>query len=178
MRDPKCYVCRHFQCNECAKIFRFQHTIKAHYVRAHKKYPCHFAHCFDTFVTRSVMLCHAKIHELKKYECAMCKKVFRHMSVCDRHALQPNGEANHACSMCEKKYVRSADLIQHTKQVHAHVKRKDLFACDGCDKKFKTHRQLGYHAKIHKPKEIKCLHCDELFRHYEARKRHMNKTHT
>ena len=177
-RNPKHFVCCNYVCRECDKCFRYQHTFKAHCLRHHKKVPCHFAHCLEVFITRGVMLAHAQTHALKRYECVTCKKVFKHMSVRDRHAVvHSSAPASYTCAFCDKKYVRSADLLHHDKQVHAHVKRKDMHVCEDCGKTFKTRRQLGYHSKVHKEKEIKCSQCDEMFRHYQARKRHVQKMH-
>ncbi len=176
--QPKRYVRRNFQCHDCDKCFRYQHTVKAHCLRVHKKVPCHFTHCLEVFVMHSIMLAHAQTHMLKRYECATCKKVFKHMSTRDCHAVQHSTEAtSNVCALCEKRYVRPADLLHHERQVHVHVKHSEMFVCADCGKKFKTRRQLGYHSKVHKDKQIKCSQCDELFCHYQARKHHMEKIH-
>ncbi len=144
----------------------------------HHKYPCPKAFCLEVFLTHTVCNLHYQMHLLKRHVCAQCNAVFKHKSMYARHIKKHSSVPRFLCTLCSKKYFCEADLTHHQKQVHATVKRHEMFQCSDCDKAFKTKRMLGYHQKIHGAKTISCSECSEVFRHYEAHHRHMKKMHT
>ncbi len=176
---PKvCAMCKHFKCTECAAWFKFKCTFKKHMLHVHHKYPCPKSFCLDVFLMRNICNLHYQTHCLKHHVCAKCNAVFKHQSVHACHVKKHWSVPQYPCTLCSKMYVHEADLKHHHKQVHATVRRREMFQCPDCDMAFKTKRMLGYHQKVHAPKTISCNECSVVFCHYEACRRHIKKMHT
>uniref|UniRef100_A0A182S8Z3 C2H2-type domain-containing protein n=1 Tax=Anopheles maculatus TaxID=74869 RepID=A0A182S8Z3_9DIPT len=82
--------------------------------------------------------------------------------------------AKHACTLCEKTFLRRSNLIDHLR-LHAKVK---MYECDYCDKRFVQSGNLKSHLRIHTAeKPFECSICGKTFAQSSSLKTHML-THT
>ena len=95
-----------------------------------------------------------------KYECDICKKLFRIPSKLNEHKRIHTGEKSFACEICDRKFRH-----KYTRKVHSRIHTGEKpFQCNICDKAFSQSGNLILHKRIHTgEKPYKCNICDQTF---------------
>ncbi|XP_050398339.1 uncharacterized protein LOC126816141 isoform X5 [Patella vulgata] len=96
----------------------------------------------------------------KLYKCSICEKSFWKSDNLIKHTTSHIREKLFKCGVCDKTFRESRNLIKHTR---IHVKDKP-YKCDVCSKSFRESRNLIEHTRIHvKDKPYKCDVCSKSF---------------
>ncbi|XP_030752957.1 zinc finger protein 224-like [Sitophilus oryzae] len=85
------------------------------------------AHCGKKYTTKYILKCHLAVNHLDSRPKGLQKKVYR-------------------CALCDYETLRSACLRQH-KKVHLAPGERQMFACELCDKKYTSNRNLQDHIR-------------------------------
>ena len=98
--------------------------------------------------------------EWKEFECKICEKKFRFLSVLKKHEQIHSGVKPFKCNQCDYKCSQSNALNYH-KRIHS---AERPFGCDQCGKEFKYLGHLKVHKRIHtNERPFKCEQCDKKF---------------
>jgi hypothetical protein len=85
-----------------------------------------------------------------------------------------SGHRKYVCDMCEKKFVRPAELSRH---IRTHTNERP-FSCNVCHQKFKRNDHLKSHETKHtKVKEHQCTICVYKTNRKDTLKRHIKNKH-
>ena len=112
--------------------------------------------------------------------CDICGKKSSSLSKMEEHKKAVHGaysERKHKCDQlgCSKAYLHLYQLKIHQRAAHG-----GGYMCDLCGKSVRTKTMLSYHIKlVHKKESLKtkCPHCGEVFKHHNARRKHMLNLH-
>ncbi|XP_041471004.1 zinc finger protein 235-like isoform X2 [Lytechinus variegatus] len=153
---------RPHKCSICGRRFSEGYHLREHMAvhAAQKRYQCKF--CERTYARRGSLYAHIKTHE-RTYQCKHCDMRFTHRIMLSEHTRSHHSlikEKTFECSICHRKFARSADLIGH-RIVHTGEKP---FQCSQCGKTFSYKRVLVTHEKIHTGvKDHLCPICGRVF---------------
>jgi KRAB domain-containing zinc finger protein len=75
-----------------------------------------------------------------------------------RHMKSHTGERNYSCSICDKKFLYSYNVIAHVNYVHKGMRYKvdeSKLICNICGKKFQKQKKVKEHmAEVHNVGEV------------------------
>jgi KRAB domain-containing zinc finger protein len=142
--------------------------------------------CNEEVMSMCELSKHRKKHrqEQARY-CGWCEKLMLDLNTRQftQHLLQHRGEEKKddrgrgvdpgfVCSACGKMYHDGTSLKEHWKRVHSD---EQPFVCghQGCEKKFKTKRDLRQHLAVHEDKKEVCEICGIKFRRPKELRSHM-----
>lgn len=112
---------RPFKCTFCDKAFFMTSELKTH-ERIHtgiKPYQCIFDGCPQTFRERRQMFAHAgKEHDLKQYECELCKRRFAIKCNLKNHYRLHTRIKPFQCKLCDREFNRKTKLRLHMQVIH------------------------------------------------------------
>ncbi|KAF5271308.1 hypothetical protein FQA39_LY08106 [Lamprigera yunnana] len=95
-----------------------------------------------------------------EFACPSCNKLFKKISLLEKHADKHEGLKIHSCNACEKKFSRGTHLKRH---LLCHLAEK-LYPCDICSKRFNRRDHLMQHMKLHvKSQGFDCEVCKKSF---------------
>lgn len=132
-----------FSCLLCSSKFRRKRELKLHEV-VHTNvlpYPCAFDGCCKSFLTANHLTRHEKTHDGHVCPVEGCEAKFETWSLLRKHKSVKHRKL-HACSHCQKSFVRKASLDAH---VETHAEERECVQCVDCDailvceKSFKNH---------------------------------------
>lgn len=124
----------------------------------------------------------------ESFKCDKCGSNFAHKKTLAVHEKKNQCKLNKtlpkpACCLCEREFIRSADLIKHLQSHTSAYPRTKLLVCVMCptqeeQKVFSDLQELVSHMNEHKPqaKHI-CVECNRCFKMYSTLKDHM-RTHS
>lgn len=124
----------------------------------------------------------------ESFKCEKCGSIFAHKKTLAVHEKKNQCKLNKslskpACCLCDREFVRSADLIKHLQSHTTSYPRTKVLACVMCattdeQKVFSDLQELVSHMNEHKPqaKHI-CVECNRCFKMYSTLKDHM-RTHS
>eukprot|EP00092_Neocalanus_flemingeri_P017356 GFUD01018771.1.p1 GENE.GFUD01018771.1~~GFUD01018771.1.p1 ORF type:complete len:448 (+),score=64.03 GFUD01018771.1:73-1416(+) len=180
-----------YQCSYCAKSFTYRSTYKNHIDVIHEG-KSHFNStqtkvklfcevCGESFISRSGLKGHLKLHELKQgsrsleFKCEVCDKMFFTIGNKNRHLKSHTGQKNHQCEECEKSYTEKRQLENHKEIVHQG--KRDYF-CSVCPKSFTRSNSLNAHMRLHTGQEVlQCEFCTSTYKEKRNLMNHVKKQH-
>jgi len=113
----------------------------------------------------------------KKFECEVCRKVFKKVSHKKQHYLQQHYEAKFSCEVCHKNFGRKDTMLSHMASVQS---EKALF-CAHCDSQFSRKSNLTrhyekFHSKNQTPEQC-CDYCGDTFATLRLMQKHKKQYH-
>lgn len=196
-----------FECEICQKQFSRQGSCNTH-KRLHgestPKFQC--KECPRRFNWKCNLLVHEKQHQMDKFECELCNRLFRsqechlkHVKTCkdvgdkfkcsccvrrftNKYKLNHHMKQSHTnmlpfnCKTCDKKFEKSVQLRNHIHEAHLGGKP---YRCDLCYKTFLTQHNLNIHSKTHRPgsERFQCKQCHLSFMYKYSLRIHMKREH-
>ncbi|XP_001657251.2 zinc finger protein 624 [Aedes aegypti] len=176
------------QCKTCNKILKSEHRLVVHERRVHgpKKYNCDV--CEHSFLLPRDLRRHelskqhlkymafggrSAAHGKKIWQCKECEKSFRDNKHLQSH-MKIHGPKMFECQICGRPCTLPGQLKRHMLTHDPNRTRRPVrervnaaagpFACDICQKEFRTRCTLGWHKKqVHGPKSYECHICDSKF---------------
>ena len=148
--EPKLFRC---ETETCDKSFRTPGQLREHINYVHLKEPklfrCETGTCDKSFRFARQLREHIKyvhLKEPKRFKCETCEKLFQFPSHLSKHTKFVHGEPK-PCPHCGK-FVR--ELKHHIDWVHCDPSKTNrYYLCSICKKKFKSHKDLTSHERIH-----------------------------
>ncbi len=156
------------KCKNCKKKFRTSRYYERHNCLAHPNR--------TTFVSQKPIV-DEPIEQVRVYECAVCKRIFRdrrqlqsHMTkhkqspclclICGklfsgdrtlgRHMkLHDSTSESHPCTECGRKFKQRRYLLDHNRKVHNLYADDGLSICEICNEQFQNKRSLQIHMQTH-----------------------------
>ena len=150
-----------------------------------KSWSCSF--CARKFKTRQGRDIHEEQHKRGRMDCDICQLSFgsyfemknHHFSFHTNTIQDKNGKRDFEMWIDEqirsrqKRTEEEKNEAKHQK-VHEETHNTERnYACDICDKKFKSQQCLTRHADFHNPEKVKCELCDQAFHSMSHLKYHL-----
>lgn len=156
-----------FTCNDCGTEFYSKMSLRIHLQQSHK-------------ILNICPFCDEEFNKLAFYEHKrMCKSFDRPFS-CDtclasfftskklaNHKSLRHTDFGYPCSMCDKRFLGTAQLEEH--QVAVHYRQQNLkfrkgMVCTVCDMEFRNFKDLRAHGSMHGPNvQFPCKMCSNEF---------------
>ena len=190
-----------FRCEQCFQEFRYKQSLHRHLKRhrGEKTFSCSI--CTRAFVTKWDLKQHEESHNARKsYVCDICGKAYKQNAGLYTHKFIHSKDFKFSCSFCEDKFKTWRHLRRHVKSIHeekpqcpvcgkrfsdltGHLKvcglrdRVANFACNFCDKKFKSAKTLKEHSQYSHldPERYSCPRCGGRFAHRKTLSAHVKK---
>ena len=103
-------------------------------------------------------------HNHSSYNCKICKKIIKDKWNFQRHIASCHEKKKFKCDLCEKKFSRHYNLLEHKNIVHYGIKPEKIFDCNNCSKAYASKSELHRHINIiHKNIRYKCDLCQKEF---------------
>ena len=167
-----------YVCSTCDKKFARSTDLSSHVLKQHRqKGPFVCAQCNKIFGVLSNLNAHIRrMHnEDGVFLCMHCGNRYTTKASLDNH-LVVHSEDLHACTLCDKTFVRLHSLKYHVEQ--AHCETKPSFLCSLCGKSFTKKSNLNYHILIHTgERRYPCTSCDKRFTKPHDMKIHIRRVH-
>lgn len=114
------------------------------------------------------------VHEQPtSHMCEICARTFKTREGFQSHKIShmEKPPPRVSCHICGKKMKNRDTLNQHLLR---HKHENDLHTCDICNREFNCKKRLNQHRKyVHAPAQLKCEHCDKMFKRPICLKEHM-----
>lgn len=113
--------------------------------------------------------------EARKFKCDKCGKAFPFQSELKEHLTVHSEVRKFVCPAgnCGAKFKRKGELTKHFK---THGDQPDI-KCVECPLTFKSKKLLRLHLRMHRPPELACHLCQEMFRHHSQLRNHLKSKH-
>ncbi|XP_054740182.1 uncharacterized protein LOC129245808 [Anastrepha obliqua] len=111
---------RPYSCRDCDMHFKHFSELDRHDLQHHatvRPYRC--GKCSKAFSTRTALKIHGKVHEVKgrNFRCPECNQRFKFEKSLNLHLLS-HKSMRHSCDICNKSYIRLAQLKTHINRYH------------------------------------------------------------
>eukprot|EP01134_Creolimax_fragrantissima_P001308 CFRG1308T1 len=151
---------RSYCCEICGKAFTKHSALRSHNVEHTnvKPFPCEVVGCDKSFLTRSKLERHGKVHNYGY----ICVRDDCHASFCKWSELMKHTKAEHntrfQCAICKKGFALLKVYKQH---LTTHENNRTLHACtvEGCDRTYMSASSLRQHINC-SHSEMKTCVCD------------------
>ncbi|CAH2062197.1 unnamed protein product, partial [Iphiclides podalirius] len=160
---------RELCCALCGDSFPNYHSLDGHMNAHYSSYICY--ECGDTFLAASRLNKHVEVHNVGRYPCDGCGKVFKLRKYMKKHYdLVHGSEQKIRCLYCPERFFGTFQRHQHV--LDSHPERVKVIACEICGKTFDWKPYYTAHMRrIHgTEKNYRCKICDKTFlMNYELR---------
>ena len=168
---------RRYNCpsDACDESFNTQAELNKHHKNRHPPVICTV--CKKAFSTPNTLDRHMYKHR-STLECQYCDEKFTFPSELEMHLIVHEDEPSFFCKSCTRSFMRLGDLREHEE---SHTSDNHHCTVKGCDFSAPLKRYVRTHIKTtHASKDAlpySCSKCNEKFKFYEQRKRHMTNDH-
>ncbi|XP_022342192.2 uncharacterized protein LOC111135973 [Crassostrea virginica] len=164
-----------YRCNACNKLFDKAPELADH-LKEHSEVPdaktfaCSL--CNMTFKFKMNLVRHQLVHEGKTSGSGSLGTSKEKIKV---EPVNDSGDPNrpYMCSQCPMKFKYSTNLVKH-EIVHSDDRP---CKCTVCDKSFPSTTNLKKHMNIHTGCKVPCRHCEAVFSHVGALRKHIRLLH-
>ncbi|XP_028029718.1 protein suppressor of hairy wing-like isoform X1 [Bombyx mandarina] len=166
-QEPDCVLCKqHF-----TNYVQLDVHMNSHY----DNYVCD--DCGQTFISAARLKNHSKKHDLGKYSCKYCNKVFTLKHYVKKHeAVVHKSKVHYKCYHCPERLPSDKERKEHIEANHRE-KVKEI-TCDICGKIFNWRQYyIGHLRKVHGDRKYACTACDKKFAQRDDLKRHIEARH-
>ena len=158
-----------FKCNRCGKSFKHKIHLKRH-IKLHSQKPYHCNLCEKEFPLKYYLTQHyKKVHKLVNFNVHMVK------------LLKDEDSGEYKCKICNTSFCGEEADRKLADHLVSKCKKKELFNCSSCVKKFTTQYNLEAHTNVihsNKHEGFACESCSFVSKHKSNLNRHMRKMHT
>eukprot|EP01084_Bolivina_argentea_P163680 284713_1 len=117
-------------------------------------------HCNKTFLRKSNLICHQKVHGPNPHTCPFCGKKFARNCNLQQHIRVHTGEKPFRCKLCNKSFKQQHSLKYHTR---LHLGEYP-YQCKYCAKRFAAKCNCIVHIRTHTgEKPYECSHCTKKY---------------
>ena len=166
-----------FLCEQCAKSYTSNSSLRAHVEIVHKKKKYHCDKCdYSCYGHRAFGHHKWKEHNRaqKSFICDQCDYVTDWKSELKIHIEVKHLGKTYPCTICDFVANSTQTLGKHVKRVHQNIK----YPCDACDKVFNTTAALRNHEEsMHQNLRLPCPQCGHIFKTKEMLKKHIRIKH-
>ncbi|XP_063291947.1 zinc finger protein 624-like [Pelobates fuscus] len=134
-----------YLCSDCGKSFLCKSSVGRHKkIHQRESYKC--LDCDQSFPGMSYLLVHKRTHMYERpYTCDHCQKSYRYRSSLYKHKKTHTGERPYVCNECGMSFSHNFHLLRH-QQAHTGVRP---FQCNLCSKRFYRKATLKKHQEVH-----------------------------
>jgi KRAB domain-containing zinc finger protein len=190
IKKERCYDKSGKKCSQCDRTFNRNSDLSTHIRLLHSgQQTCKY--CQQVFPSMPKLMHHLRKNHLeeKSFACDQCPKTFSFKNMlalhqyrehdvplsgtmARRHIKNQNGPL--ACSHCERKFARNADLATHLRLSHSGEQ-----TCKYCQEKFPSVPKLMIHLRMNhlQEKDQMCEHCSKTFAYRVQLAVHQEKAH-
>ncbi|KAF9419610.1 hypothetical protein HW555_003888 [Spodoptera exigua] len=167
------YVLRQdLKCALCKESFTNYLHLDAHMNAHYNNYVCD--DCGDTFLAENRLKQHVKIHNVGKFPCKVCDKVFALLKYRRKHEELVHEQAlKFKCQHCDERFA--GEYLRHLHCLEKHREKIKIITCELCGETFTWKQYYTNHMrkKHENKKTYGCRECDKkFFSNYEL-KEHM-----
>lgn len=173
----------HFRCDfpGCKVKSYIKNNIAYHKKAVHDKIRDHPCACGKKFPFSWQLISHQKSHGAERFECDICKKVFKGSKYVELHKTKlhphencerPVEQPKLPCDVCGI-FLSSLISLKNHRLTHEEPK----FECDQCDKKFFRKNALQDHQEHHTTLEFPCQQCKRSYRMESRLQHHLRTVH-
>ena len=156
-------------CHLCtSKVFKTQHSLKAHIKRHSDEKPHQCNVCGKCFRKKDELEHHGVMHRTDTpFPCKYCGKGFKGIKRRKQHERESHGTIISTCEICGFETNSTQKLRMHKKKFHEKksegAKQRvyapnppvTVYACSKCSDTFNTRSEIMEHAKIHSDDDVK-----------------------
>ncbi|XP_014261913.1 zinc finger protein 566-like isoform X2 [Cimex lectularius] len=167
-------------CQECKAPFSRLIDLINHHTRDHGWNRFYCAHCYKSFVTKSMLERHIRIHTgYKPFKCLKCHKRFSQKISAKRH-FKTHLNLSYPCEHCPRILLSAEGLKCHVKTHHTYRTEQEMkkHKCKLCEKTFCHSSGLSRHLQRHMGKFFTCRVCLKHFQDASGLRRHFKEKHT
>ena len=159
-RDPWSDI----RCTECEFSCQSSAQIKEHVDLNHVLYNKLFSHAY--------VECE-NVDNSSRFKCYQCSSFYSSTKELNRHIDGVHYEESHQCKMCPQTFTRKDSLTRHVSLIHSIDATE--FACDLCDKLYRTWTDMMRHRRaVHSGcSKFSCSVCGTVFNRKSSLTRHM-----
>ena len=168
--DPTPSLIMPYKCGKCNRVFVSSAHLKVHsHFHDVRRYPC--CTCGKLFRTSSGRKKHNIVHTGERpFSCKSCGKTYKNGGSLRYHMLAHTGKRPQVCDKCGKSFKCALALKSHEL---SHLSER-IFPCSLCEKSFVSERHLGQHNKTHTGiKSHLCVTCGKAFKRLTGLRQHM-----
>ncbi|CAK1587498.1 unnamed protein product [Parnassius mnemosyne] len=141
-REPKCAL--------CGEAFPSYHILDGHMNAHYSSYICY--ECGDTFLSANRLNKHVKVHNIGRFPCEVCGKVYNLKRYMTKHFTVAHGQQDqYKCSYCPERFSRPFQRHQHLLEKHKETVK--IKTCEICGKTFDWMPYYSVHMRRKHGKE-------------------------